>query len=68
MECAEQYEIWICTQDDRWEFAAAFVDLDLANAVAGARQRRVRVVHTTYEGSRRASEEVLAEIGSVRQS
>lgn len=62
----EQYEVWVQAEDERWEPVAMFADLELANAVAQSRPRRVRLLHTAYEDGRRVLEEVLAEIGSVR--
>ncbi len=68
MERAEQYEIWACTDDGRWEFVASFVDLRVASALAQARKRHVRLVRAVYEACRKAEEEVLAEIGAVRSA
>lgn len=62
----EQYEVWVQSEKERWELAAVFADLDVANAVAQSRPRRVRLVHSVYENGQRISEQVLAEIGATR--
>jgi hypothetical protein len=67
MSASEQYEIWAqASPGDRWELIASFVDLDVATAVANARTPPVKLVHAFYKDGRRLREEVLAEMGSVR--
>lgn len=67
MSASEQYEIWAqASSSDRWELVASFVDLDVATAVANARTPPVKLVHAFYQDGRRLREEVLAEMGSVR--
>ncbi len=61
----EQYEVWVFT-GARWEMAAFFADIDVANAVARGRNQRVRLIHAVYEGSKRVQEEILAEVGATR--
>ncbi len=62
----EQYEVWQL-QGERWEQAGAFADLEVASAMAGARQKRVRVMRVSYENGNPARQEVLAEVGSTRK-
>lgn len=61
----EQFEV-LHLQDEKWELVAAFRDLDVAMEVARKRHSNVRVLRTTYEDGKRASEEVLLDRGSTR--
>ncbi len=62
----EQYEVWEL-HGERWEQAGSFVDLEVASAMAGARQNRVRVMRVAYENGKPPRQEVLAEVGSTRK-
>lgn len=63
----EQYEVW-GLNGERWELLASFHDFDVASAVARARAARVRLIHAVYEGGARVREDVLAELGAVREA
>lgn len=63
----DQYEVWI-QNGDKWELSSAFPEFDVASAVAQARGARVRLVHATYEDSKLIEQQVIAEIGSVRDT
>ena len=70
MDRFEQYEIWGLSPNSgtRWEFVAAFRDFDVASAVAARRGRGVRLVHVVYEDGKLAEQQVLAELGSIREN
>ena len=70
MDRFEQYEIWGLTPNSgtRWVFVAAFRDFDVASAVAARRGRGVRLVRVVYENDKLAEQEVIAELGSIRES
>ncbi len=67
MERFEQYEIWI-EKHGSWELAGAFVDLEVASAMARVRSSRVQLVHSVYDRQRLVSREVLAELGATREA
>jgi hypothetical protein len=62
----EQYEIW-AQNGAKWEMVAAFDDFEVASAVARNRSSRMRLIHASYEDSRRVAEDVIAELGTTRQ-
>ncbi len=62
----DQYEIWVLN-GDHWEMISWFRDLEVANAVARGRSRRVRLIHAVYEDRTRVQEEVIAEVGATRE-
>jgi hypothetical protein len=61
----EQFEVWV-HKDGRWEMVAAFLEFEVANALARARTSRVRLIQATYENGKQVSSDVLAEIGDTR--
>jgi len=63
----EQYEVW-ALNGDKWEFVAAFRDFDVASALAKNRTSRVRLIRAAYEDGKRVQEEILAEVGAIRQA
>jgi len=67
MSRCEQFEIWSLAADGRWQFAAAFVDFDVASAVASARNHGVRLLHAVYENGRVAEQNVIANLGKLRE-
>lgn len=70
MDRFEQYEIWglVPGNDSRWQLVAAFRDFEVASAVAARRGRGVRLVHAIYEDGRLTEQQVLAQVGSTRES
>jgi hypothetical protein len=65
MSFLEQYEVWIF-ENNRWELIAAFFDQDTASAVAQSRKARVKLIHAKYEDGQPVSQELIAEIGNIR--
>lgn len=63
----EQYEIWIYNAD-KWEMLAFSTDFELASAMARNHSSRMRLIHAIYEQGKLISQDILAELGSVRQS
>lgn len=62
----EQFEIW-SQQGESWERVAWFRDLEVASAVARSRAARMRLVHVIYEDGKAVEQQVLAELGAIRQ-
>ena len=50
----------------KWELIAAFLDFDVAPAVARNYTYRMKLVHAVFEDGRRVQEETLAELGATR--
>lgn len=63
----EQFEIWISV-NDKWQLAAAFDDLELAKAIAANYTSNMRLIHCTYEDSKRVEQDVLVDLGATRKS
>jgi hypothetical protein len=65
MPILEQYEVWVF-ENNRWEMIAAFFDQDTASAVANSRGSRVKLIHAKYEDGQPVAQELIAEIGNLR--
>jgi hypothetical protein len=63
----EQYEVR-AQNGTMWRTVGAFMDLEVATAVAHARHERVRVIRVIFEDSTRLQEELLVEIGNTRKA
>lgn len=61
----EHFEVCVL-QHGRWEMLAAFPDFDVANALAQARNTRVRLVRAEFTDGKQIAADVLAEIGATR--
>jgi len=62
----KHYEVWVQTGESRWEMASLFADLELANAAAGMRERRVRLIEVLSDGSNIVSQELVQEIRATQ--
>ncbi len=62
----DQYEIWE-QRGEKWEMTSSFRDFDVASAVARNKNARVRLIHATYEDSKKIGEDILAEVGTPRE-
>ena len=62
----QQYEVWTM-KGGKWEFVASFHDFDTAYAVAKNRSTRVRLLKVTYENEVAKEQEIIAEVGNVRE-
>ena len=62
----EQFEIWE-QKGEKWEMTSSWREFAVASAVAKVKNARVRLVHAVYDGGKRVSEDVLADLGSTRQ-
>lgn len=62
----EQYEIWE-QKGAKWEMTSWFRDFEVASAVARNKNARVRLIHATYEDSKKVGEDILAEVGTTRE-
>lgn len=63
----EQFEIWISVSN-KWQIAAAFADLDLANTMAKNYTGNMRLIHAIYEGDLCVHKDVLMDLGATRKS
>jgi len=61
----EHFEVW-AEKAGKWELIAAFLDFDVASAVARNYTYRMKLVHAVFEDGRRVQEETLAELGATR--
>lgn len=62
----EQYEVW--THDHgKWNLIASFNDFDVASTVARNHSSRMRLIRAIYEDRKLVSQDVLAELGTVRE-
>jgi len=70
MERWEQYEVWAMpeTENARWEMVAAFLEFEVASAVARKRKRNVRLIHAVYEGNKLIEKHILAALGHIREA
>ena len=62
----EQFEIWGYTQE-RWQFVASFRDFEVAKAMSQNRSYRVRMMRVVYDNGKAVEQEVLTEIGAMRE-
>jgi hypothetical protein len=62
----EHFEVW-ADKTGKWELVGAFLDHEVAAAVAKNYTYRLRIVHAVFEDGTRVKEEVLAELGSTRE-
>jgi hypothetical protein len=62
----EQFEVWALS-GEKWEMIAAFLDFQVANAMARNHASRVRLIHAVYEDGKAVEKEILAEVGSTRE-
>jgi hypothetical protein len=65
MPILEQYEVW-AFENNRWEMIAAFFDQDVASAVAQGRGSQVKLILAKYEDGDLVAQELIAEIGNIR--
>lgn len=63
----EQYEVW-AFENNRWEMIAGFFDQDVASAVAQSRGSQVKLILARYEDGDLVAQELIAEIGNLRNS
>jgi hypothetical protein len=63
----EQYEVWIQNRG-KWEMIASFSDFEVASAMPRNRSSRMRLIHAIYENGKLLSQDVLAELGMIRES
>jgi hypothetical protein len=62
----EHFEVW-AEKGGQWQLVAAFLDFNVASAVARNYTYRMKLVHAVFEDGRRVTEETLAELGATRQ-
>jgi hypothetical protein len=62
----EHFEVWR-EQSGKWELVGAFLDHNVASAVASNYSYRMKLVHAVFEDGKRVQEDVLAELGSTRE-
>lgn len=62
----EHFEVW-ADKKGRWELIGAFLDHDVASAVARNYTYRMKVVHAVFEDGKRIEEQTLVELGSTRE-
>jgi N-acetylneuraminic acid mutarotase len=65
MRTDEQFQVWVL-DGGRWQIIGAFPDFDPANALARARNSRVRLVRAEFENGKATHADILAEIGATR--
>jgi hypothetical protein len=63
----KQYELWVQISEDKWEIVGQFPNAELPTAMAKARSNRTRLIEVQYDGSRLLGQELVLEIGTVRQ-
>ena len=61
----QQFEVWRMT-DGKWQLIASFDDFDIAHAVATNHRDHIRLLRVTYDGDTAVEQEVIAEIGAIR--
>jgi len=62
----EQFEIWGYTQE-RWQFVASFRDFEVAKEMSQNPSYRVRMMRVVYDNGKAVEQEVLSEIGAMRE-
>lgn len=65
MRSEEQFQVWVL-DNGHWQIIGAFHDFDPANALARARNNRVRLMRVLFEDGKLTNSDVLAEIGATR--
>ena len=63
----EQYEIWVL-HGKQWTMSAAFIDFELASAVANTHTHHMRLIHAIYEKGVQVQRNILAEMGATREN
>jgi len=61
----EHFEVW-AEKAGKWQMVGAFLDFDVASAVARNYTYRMRLMHLVFEDGKKVQEEVLAELGTTR--
>ncbi|HKD81979.1 MAG TPA: hypothetical protein VKH81_19955 [Candidatus Angelobacter sp.] len=63
----KQYELWVQTNENKWEIIGIFPSTELATAVANTRSSRARLIEVLYDGSKMLGQEIIAELGNTRK-
>lgn len=59
----KQYELWVQSDDEKWEMVGVFPDPEIPTALARGRTSRSRLIEVQYDGNKLLGQEVIAEIG-----
>jgi hypothetical protein len=62
----DHFEVW-ADKAGKWELVGAFLELDVASAVARNYRYRIKIIHAFFEDGKRVEEQTLAQLGSTRE-